>query len=163
WRELGISASLGAPILVDGGVWGVVAVVRNASREPFAPAAEHRLGDLAGLVAPAGADAEAPRAMAAVVQGRPTARGRPVPQGGAAAARAEPPRRRAAAARRRLDLAAGRPRSSRRRPRAGARAARGGGRGADARAAGAARPGARPASRDPERARSQTGARGARA
>jgi signal transduction histidine kinase len=68
WRELGIGASLGAPIIVEGAVWGVVLVSRYASNPPFEPGAEHRLADFAGLVAQAIANAAARREMAALVE-----------------------------------------------------------------------------------------------
>jgi signal transduction histidine kinase len=68
WIELGLGASLGAPILVEGAVWGVVTVSRYAGRRCFAAGAENRLGDFAGLVAQAIANAGAQREMAALVE-----------------------------------------------------------------------------------------------
>jgi signal transduction histidine kinase len=68
WVELGIGASLGAPILVEGAVWGVVTVSRFPGREPFEAGAEDHLGDFAGLVAQAIANAAARAEMAALVE-----------------------------------------------------------------------------------------------
>jgi signal transduction histidine kinase len=68
WAQLGIGASLGAPIVVDGEVWGVVTVSRYTGNPPFDPGAEHRLADFAGLVAQAIANAEARREMAALYE-----------------------------------------------------------------------------------------------
>lgn len=61
WRELGIEASIAAPIIVDGRVWGVVTASRTTPDDPFPPGAENRLGDFAALVAQAIANAEARR------------------------------------------------------------------------------------------------------
>src|SRR6266542_1985646 len=58
WDELGIQASIGAPIVVDGRVWGVIMASRTTKDDPFAPGAEHRLGDFAALVAQAIANSE---------------------------------------------------------------------------------------------------------
>jgi signal transduction histidine kinase len=68
WAQLGIGASLGAPIVVEGEVWGVVTVSRFAGNPPFDSGAEHRLADFAGLVAQAIANAEARREMAALIE-----------------------------------------------------------------------------------------------
>jgi signal transduction histidine kinase len=67
WDELGIEASIGAPIVLDGRVWGVVTASRREADNPFPPQAEHRLGDFAALVAQAIANAEARREMAALI------------------------------------------------------------------------------------------------
>jgi signal transduction histidine kinase len=61
WAELGIEASIAAPIVVDGRVWGVVTASRTTPDDPFPPGAESRLGDFAALVAQAVANAEARR------------------------------------------------------------------------------------------------------
>jgi signal transduction histidine kinase len=67
WEELGIEASIGAPIVLDGRVWGVVTASRRDADNPFPPGAEHRLGDFAALVAQAIANAEARREMGALI------------------------------------------------------------------------------------------------
>jgi signal transduction histidine kinase len=67
WDELGIEASIGAPIVLDGRVWGVVTASRRNAGNPFPPEAEHRLGDFAALVAQAIANAESRREMAALI------------------------------------------------------------------------------------------------
>ena len=67
WDELGIQASIGAPIVLDGRVWGVVTASRRDAGKPFPPGAEHRLGDFAALVGQAIANAEARREMAVLV------------------------------------------------------------------------------------------------
>jgi signal transduction histidine kinase len=67
WDELGIEASIGAPIILDGRVWGVVTASRRDGNDPFPPQAEHRLGDFSALVAQAIANAEARREMAALI------------------------------------------------------------------------------------------------
>ena len=56
-RELGMRAGIAAPILVDGHLWGAVAV--GSTRDPFAPGAETRLGAFAELVAQAIANVDA--------------------------------------------------------------------------------------------------------
>ena len=66
WAELGLQASIGAPIVVDGRVWGVITASRTTPDDPFPLGAEHRLGDFAALVAQAIANAEARREMAAL-------------------------------------------------------------------------------------------------
>jgi signal transduction histidine kinase len=68
WEELGIEASIGAPIVVDGRVWGVLTVSRTREHGPFPVGAEHRLGDFAALVAQAIANAEARREAAALAE-----------------------------------------------------------------------------------------------
>src|SRR5215218_6067725 len=67
WDELGIEASIGAPIILEGGVWGVVTASRREGGKPFPPQAEERLGDFAALVAQAIANAESRREMAALI------------------------------------------------------------------------------------------------
>jgi signal transduction histidine kinase len=68
WSELGIEASIGAPIVVDGRVWGVITVSRTGEDDPFPAGAEHRLGDFAALVAQAIVNAEARREAAALAE-----------------------------------------------------------------------------------------------
>ena len=60
-REMGVRRSVGAPIVVDGRVWGA-AVVGSAGREPLPPDSEWRVAD---LVATAIANAEAHRELTA--------------------------------------------------------------------------------------------------
>jgi signal transduction histidine kinase len=67
WTEVGLQASIGAPITIDGKVWGVVTASRTREGDPFPPAAEHRLGDFAALVAQAIVNAEARRETAELV------------------------------------------------------------------------------------------------
>ena len=62
-RELGVRASVGAPVVVHGELWGaVVGATKDAS---FPPGAEQRLADFAELVAQALANAEAREELAA--------------------------------------------------------------------------------------------------
>jgi signal transduction histidine kinase len=61
WAELGFEASIAAPIVVDGRLWGVVTASRTTPNNPFPSGAEHRLGDFAALVAQAIANTEARR------------------------------------------------------------------------------------------------------
>jgi signal transduction histidine kinase len=61
-RELGVRASVGAPIVVDGEIWGAVMV---GSTQHLAAGAEHRLAAFAELVAQALANAEAREELAA--------------------------------------------------------------------------------------------------
>jgi PAS domain S-box-containing protein len=68
WDETGFQAAIGAPIVVDGRMWGVVVAFRDHAEEPFAPGAERRLGDFAGLVAQAIANAEARRELAVLAE-----------------------------------------------------------------------------------------------
>ena len=68
WDELGIQASIGAPIVVDGRVWGVITVSRTGEGDPFPVGAEQRLGDFAALVAQAIVNAEARREAAALAE-----------------------------------------------------------------------------------------------
>jgi signal transduction histidine kinase len=67
WADLGLEASIGAPIIVDGEIWGLVTASRVHPDDPFPPGAEHRLGDFAALVAQAIANAETRRETAALV------------------------------------------------------------------------------------------------
>lgn len=57
-RDLGLRCGVGAPIVVDGRLWGA-AIVGSSRPEPFAPDTEERLADFAELVATAIANAEA--------------------------------------------------------------------------------------------------------
>src|SRR5262245_4333927 len=66
WEELGLQAAIGAPIVVDGRVWGAMMATRTTPDDPFPPGAEHGLGDFAALVAQAIANAEARRELAAL-------------------------------------------------------------------------------------------------
>ena len=66
WAELGIEASIGAPIVVDGRIWGVITASRKTAHDPFPSGAEHRLGDFAALVAQAIANSQARLEVAAL-------------------------------------------------------------------------------------------------
>jgi signal transduction histidine kinase len=68
WTELGLHASIGAPILVDGRIWGVITASRTTADDPFAPGSEHRLGDFAALVAQAIANSEARQQVAELAE-----------------------------------------------------------------------------------------------
>ena len=68
WRELGIEASIGAPIIAGREVWGVVTVSRTAMNDPFPAGAEQSLGDFAALVSQALANAESSRQVAALAE-----------------------------------------------------------------------------------------------
>ena len=68
WAELGLHASIGAPIIVAGRLWGVVTASRTAPDDPFPEEAEHRLADFASLVAQAVVNLESRRELAALVQ-----------------------------------------------------------------------------------------------
>jgi signal transduction histidine kinase len=57
-RSLGVRASAGCPIVVDGDVWGVM-VVASRSSEPFPVGTEKRLGEFTELVATSVANAQA--------------------------------------------------------------------------------------------------------
>ncbi|MFQ6329169.1 GAF domain-containing protein [Nocardia sp. CWNU-33] len=57
-RELGLRAGVGAPIVVDGQLWGVI-VAGTSRREPLPSDTEARLAEFADLVATAIANAEA--------------------------------------------------------------------------------------------------------
>src|SRR5438045_280801 len=67
WIDVGIEASIGAPIIVDGRVWGVITASRTAPNDPFPLDAENKLGDFAALVAQAIANSEARRELGALV------------------------------------------------------------------------------------------------
>jgi signal transduction histidine kinase len=56
-REIGIRSSVGAPIIVDGRLWGV-AIVGSSRPEPLPSDTEARVGDFADLVATAIANAD---------------------------------------------------------------------------------------------------------
>jgi signal transduction histidine kinase len=68
WRELGLQASIGAPIVLDGRVWGVLTASRTTENDPFPLGAETRLADFAGLVATAIANSETRREVAALAE-----------------------------------------------------------------------------------------------
>jgi signal transduction histidine kinase len=68
WAELGIHASIGAPIVVDGRIWGVITASRTTSDDPFPRGAEQSLGDFAALVAQAIANSEARQEVAALAE-----------------------------------------------------------------------------------------------
>jgi PAS domain S-box-containing protein len=68
WTALGLHATIGAPIVVDGRLWGVVSASRTHPNDPFPIGAEGRLGDFAALVAQAIANAEARREVAALAE-----------------------------------------------------------------------------------------------
>ncbi len=57
-RALGVHCSVGAPIIVDGRLWGA-AIVGSTRPEPLPPDSEARVGDFADLVGTAIANAEA--------------------------------------------------------------------------------------------------------
>jgi signal transduction histidine kinase len=57
-QALGIRASIGCPITVEGRLWGVIAASKTRD-EPFAPDTESRVGDFTELVATAISNAEA--------------------------------------------------------------------------------------------------------
>ena len=56
-RDVGLESGVGAPIVVDGRLWGA-AIVGTSQRDPLPPDTESRLGDFADLVATAIANAE---------------------------------------------------------------------------------------------------------
>jgi signal transduction histidine kinase len=68
WADLGIHASIGAPIVVDGRIWGVITASRTTSDDPFPRGAEQSLGDFAALVAQAIANSEARQEVAALAE-----------------------------------------------------------------------------------------------
>jgi signal transduction histidine kinase len=68
WEDLGIDASIGAPVIVDGRVWGVVTASRFHGRETFPPRAEDHLGDFATLCALAIGNAAWQRSLAAMLE-----------------------------------------------------------------------------------------------
>ena len=59
WAELGWQAAIGAPIIVDRKVWGVVTVSRTVAGDPFPDGDEERLREFSALVAQAIVNAEA--------------------------------------------------------------------------------------------------------
>ena len=63
-RRLGLRSGAGAPIIVEGRLWGV-AVVGSGPTEPLPPDAEHRVAEFTELVATAIANAEAHAALTA--------------------------------------------------------------------------------------------------
>jgi signal transduction histidine kinase len=67
WAELGWQAAIGAPIVVGGKVWGVVAAWRSDPGDPFPHGDEERLRDFSALVAQAIVNAEARSETAALV------------------------------------------------------------------------------------------------
>jgi signal transduction histidine kinase len=67
WAELGYQASIGAPIMVDRRVWGVVSASRTEAGEPFALGDEERLRDFSALVAQAIVNADARSEAAALM------------------------------------------------------------------------------------------------
>jgi signal transduction histidine kinase len=67
WAELGHQASIGAPIMVDQKVWGVVSASRTEAGEPFALGDEERLRDFSALVAQAIVNADARSEAAALM------------------------------------------------------------------------------------------------
>ena len=68
WQELGIEASIGAPVVVDGQIWGVITASRTAPEDVFPRGAENRLGDFAALVAQAIVNSEARREATALAE-----------------------------------------------------------------------------------------------
>src|SRR3954470_18736113 len=75
WAELGYEASIGAPIFVEGNVWGVVTASRVRPGDTFPPGAEQQLADFAALVAQSIVNAEARRETAALVAEQSALRG----------------------------------------------------------------------------------------
>jgi len=63
-RELGFRSAVAAPVELHGELWGAV-LVSTVHPEPFPPGVEDRLGDFAGLVAQALANAETREELAA--------------------------------------------------------------------------------------------------
>jgi signal transduction histidine kinase len=63
-RRLGLRAGAGAPIIVQGRLWGV-AIVGSGPTEPLPPDAEQRVGEFTELIATAIANAEARAALTA--------------------------------------------------------------------------------------------------
>jgi signal transduction histidine kinase len=68
WQELGLEASIGAPIVIDGSVWGVITASRRTPDDPFPRGAEEHLADFAALVATAIANSQARREVAALAE-----------------------------------------------------------------------------------------------
>jgi signal transduction histidine kinase len=62
-RRIGLRAAIGAPVVLDGALWG--AVLAGSTSEPFPPGDEHRLGAFGELVGQALANAEAREQLAA--------------------------------------------------------------------------------------------------
>ena len=56
-RRLGLRSAVGAPIIIDGRIWGAL-VIGSSQAEPMPPETEARIGDFADLVATAIANAE---------------------------------------------------------------------------------------------------------
>jgi signal transduction histidine kinase len=56
-RQLGIRAAVGAPIIIDGHIWGALAI-GSSKQEPMPPETETRIADFADLVATAISNAE---------------------------------------------------------------------------------------------------------
>jgi PAS domain S-box-containing protein len=56
-RRLGLRSAVGAPIIIDGRVWGAL-VIGSSQAEPLPPETEARIGDFADLVATAISNAE---------------------------------------------------------------------------------------------------------
>jgi signal transduction histidine kinase len=67
WAERGLHASIGAPIVVGGKLWGVVTAFRTRPGDPFAPEAEFQLRDFAALVAQSIVNAESRRETAELI------------------------------------------------------------------------------------------------
>src|SRR3954447_3435562 len=67
WAEFGWQASIGAPIVVDRKVWGVVSATRTVLDDPFPPGDEEMLRDFSALVAQAIVNADARSETAALV------------------------------------------------------------------------------------------------
>jgi signal transduction histidine kinase len=67
WAELGLQAAIGAPVKVDGTIWGVVTAARTEPDDPFPPEAEYQLRDFAALVAQTIVNAEARRKTAELI------------------------------------------------------------------------------------------------
>jgi PAS domain S-box-containing protein len=56
-RRLGLRSAVGAPIIIDGRIWGAL-VIGSSQAEPMPPETETRIGDFADLVATAISNAE---------------------------------------------------------------------------------------------------------
>ena len=67
WAELGLQAAIGAPILVDGKIWGVVIASRTRKGDVFPAGVQHHLRDFAALVAQAIVNTEVRRETAALI------------------------------------------------------------------------------------------------
>jgi len=63
-RRLGLRSAVGAPIIIDGRIWGAL-VIGSSQAEPMPPETEARIGDFADLVATAIANAETRAELAA--------------------------------------------------------------------------------------------------